>query len=141
MSRNSKVKRDARRKKEPDRPIRRLGGRLQSHAQLLDADGHAVGGTGWRDGEWLTVLGGKVVAHTDSAAMAVALLRRVVAVKAGTGQALAMQLSPALELAATREAAAAGMSLEAYLQALERERQERATADDVLPPGATDTLH
>lgn len=141
MSRNSKAKRDARRKTEPDRPIRRLGGRLQPHAQLLDAEGHAVGGTGWRDGEWLTVLGGKVVAHTDSAAMAVALLRRVVAVKADAGETLAVQLSPALELAATREAAAAGLPLEAYLQALERERQERSAAGGDSLSGATDTLH
>lgn len=129
MSRNSKSRRDARRKKGPERPIRRLGGRLQPHAQLLDGDGNAIGGAGFRDGEWLTVLGGKVVAHTDSAAMAMATLRRVMAVKQEAGQSLALRVSPALELAATREAADAGLSLEAYLHALERERQEHSAGD------------
>lgn len=140
MSRNSKSKRDARRKKEPERPIRRLGGRLQPHAQLLDVDGNAIGGAGFRDGEWLTVLGGKVVAHTDSAAMAMATLRRVIAVKLEAGQSLALHVSPALELAATREAADAGLPLEAYLQALERERQERSASDTTGGTGSH-TVH
>lgn len=134
MSRNSKARRDARRKKEPKRPIRRLGSPLQPHAQLEMADGSTVGGAGWRDGEWLTVLGGQVIARTQSAAMTLAVLRHVVALQEQAGHAVKLTHSPAMETVATREAEAAGKSLEEYLQMLERERAERAALDgDEVP--------
>lgn len=126
MSRNSKARRDARRKKEAKRPIRRLGSPLQPHAQLETADGSTVGGAGWRDGEWLTVLGGQVVARTQSAAMTLAMLRHIVALQAQAGHEVKLTYSPAMETVATREAEAAGHSLEDYLQRLEQERAERA---------------
>src|SRR5688572_14200283 len=129
MSRNSKARRDARRKKEPKRPIRRLGSPIQPHAQLELADGNTVGGAGWRDGEWLTVLGGQVVARTQSAAMTLAVLRHVVALQERAGHAVKLTYSPAMEAVATREADAAGKSLAEYLQMLEQERAERAALD------------
>lgn len=130
MSRNSKARRDARKKKEPKRPIRRLGSPLQPHAQLETSDGNAVGGAGWRDGEWLTVLGGQVVARTRSAAMTLAMLKHIVAVQEQAGQVLKLTYSPAMETVATREANAEGKSLEDYLALLEQERAERAAGDD-----------
>lgn len=129
MSRNSKVRRDARRKKEPKRAIRRLGGALQPHAQLEDAAGNSVGGAGFRDGQWLTVLGGQVVARTPSAAMTLAMLRHLATLQVAGGTALKLTHSPAMEAVASREAAEAGMSLEDYLAALEQERQERSMQD------------
>ena len=129
MSRNSKARRDASRKREPKRPIRRRGSPLQPHAQLELADGNSVGGAGWRDGEWLTVLGGQVVARTQSAAMTLAVLRHVAALQERAGHAVKLTYSPAMEAVATREAEAAGKSLEDYLQVLEQERAERAALD------------
>lgn len=125
MSRNSKVKRDARKKKEPARPIRRLGASLQPHAQLLDENDTAVGGVGWRDGEWLLVLGGQVVARSESAAMALAMLKHVVAVQASADRDLRLEASPPLLSAASREAEGLGHTLEEYLAVLEQERLER----------------
>jgi hypothetical protein len=133
MSRNSKAKRDARRKKEPKRPIRRLGSPLQPHAQLETGDGNTIGGAGWRDGEWLTVLGGQVAARTQSAGMTLAMLKHIVALQEQEGHSLKLTYSPTLEAAATREAAAAGHSLEDYLQMLEQERQERSEQADEVP--------
>lgn len=132
MSRESKARRDARRKKEPKRPIRRLGAMLQPHAQLETADGNTIGGAGWRDGEWLTVLGAQVAARTPSAAMTLAMLRHIVALQERAGQELTLTYSPTMETAATREAAALGHSLEDYLQLLEQERAER----EMVPPEA-----
>ncbi|HEY5852390.1 MAG TPA: hypothetical protein VIT62_16710 [Lysobacter sp.] len=132
MSRNSKVKRAVRRKNEPKRPIRRLGGALQPHAQLLDSDGKAVGGVGWRDGQWLLVLAGQVAASSDSAAMALAMLRHVVAVQADAGVELELHASPPLLTAAAREAAVHEQTLEEYLAALENERVSRD--EDDAPP-------
>src|SRR5688572_21411573 len=135
MSRQSKARRDARRKKEPDRPIRRLGQQIQPHAQLADAQGNAVGGAGWRDGQWLTVVGGQVVARTDSASLTLAVLRHLAALHEDAGRAVTLTFSPALEAMATREAATAGLSLEEHLQQLEAERMSR----NEPPPGAEST--
>ncbi len=134
MSRNSKAKRDARKKKEPSRPIRRLGDALQPHAQLLDADDTAIGGVGWRDGEWLLVLGSQVAARSDSAAMALAMLRHVVAVQERNGRELRLEASAPLLNAAGREAAALGRTLEEHLAALEQERVEREPLAPVVTP-------
>lgn len=134
MSRNSKAKRDARKKKEPSRPIRRLGDALQPHAQLLDADDAAIGGVGWRDGEWLLVLGSQVAARSDSAAMALAMLRHVVAVQERNGRELRLEASAPLFNAAGREAAALGRTLEEHLAALEQERVEREPLAPVVTP-------
>jgi hypothetical protein len=126
MSTNSKARRDARKKKEPKRAIRRLGSQLQPHAQLETADDNTIGGAGFRDGEWFTVLGSQVVARTPSAAMTLAMLRHIVAVQEQAGQEVRLTYSPAMEAVATREAAALGQSLEDYLQILEQERLERS---------------
>ncbi|QGW63950.1 hypothetical protein [Lysobacter soli] len=134
MSRNSKAKRDARKKKEPSRPIRRLGDALQPHAQLLDSDDTAIGGVGWRDGEWLLVLGSQVAARSDSAAMALAMLRHVVAVQERNGRELRLEASAPLLNAAGREAAALGRTLEEHLAALEQERVEREPLAPVVTP-------
>ena len=136
MSRNSKAKRDARKKKEPKRPIRRLGNPLQPHAQLEDSEGNTVGGAGWRDREWLMVLGGQVVARTESAAMMLAMLKHVVAVQEQAGRAIRLTCSPAMETVAAQEAAAVGKSLDEYLQMLEQERAERSAepAEETTPP-------
>lgn len=140
MSLNSKARRDARRKKVPKRPIRRLGAALQPHAQLETPDGNTIGGAGWRDGEWLTVLGGQVAARTPSAAMTLAMLRHVVAVQEQAGIELKLTFSPTIETAATREAQAEGRSLEDYLQMLEQERLERLERDEAAA-GAPETRH
>lgn len=134
MSRNSKAKRDARKKKEPSRSIRRLGDALQPHAQLLDADDVSIGGVGWRDGEWLLVLGSQVAARSDSAAMALAMLRHVVAVQERNGRELRLEASAPLLNAAGREAAALGRTLEEHLAALEQERVEREPLAPVVTP-------
>ena len=134
MSRNSKAKRDARMKNGPKRTIRRLGGSLQPHAQLLDADDAAVGGVGWRDNEWLLVLGGQVAARSESAALALAMLKHVVAVQARAGRELRLEASPPLLHAAGREAAAAGHTLDEYLSILEQERMERDPPSPMTAP-------
>lgn len=141
MSRHSKIRRDARRKQAPERPIRRLGGTLQPHAQLLDADGNVVGGAGLRDREWVMVFGGKALSGTESAAMVLAMLRHAVAVQADAGRTLELHVSAALDAAAAHEAMAAGKSLPQYLEMLEAERLERRAGE--LPPapdGAPSTV-
>jgi len=128
MSRNSKVRRDARKKQAGKRPVTRAAAPAAMHAQL-SADGRVIGGVQWRDGEWVMVLGGKDLAGTDSAAMAMAMLRHVAAVRESDGQAVGLMQSIALREAATREAELEGKSLEEFLAQLEAERLERKQAD------------
>lgn len=127
MPRQSNSGRPPPRKATAAKPIRRLGAPLRPHAKLVDASGDVVGGAGLRDHEWLMLLGGKVVATTESPALLLAMLRHTQAV-AGSARALRLEASPALLQAAGEEAALHGHPLEDYLRLLEAERAERAQA-------------
>jgi hypothetical protein len=126
MSIRSKAKRDARKKKS-SAPRTSIAARaLVEHAHLVDAQGSIVGGAGLRGDEWVLVLGGKAVAGTESAAMAIAMLQHVASLQQQSGSALQLNYSTHLRDAATAEAGAEGKSLEEYLALLEAERQQRS---------------
>jgi hypothetical protein len=95
-------------------------------AHLLAADGRIVGGIARRDDDYALVLAGKVMAATDSAGMAIAMLRHARVLLSKNDVALRMRVSPELETPAVAEAALAGLELEPYLDVLESERRERA---------------
>ena len=124
MSIHSKARRDARRKKSrtprpgPPRP-------LAEHAHLVDGQGRIFGGAGLRGEEWLMVLGGKVVTATDSAAMMLAMLKHVAALREAAGDTVRLTYSTHLGEVATAEAAAEGRTLDEYLAQLDAEREER----------------
>ena len=124
MSRQSKSKRDAQKKQQGARPIRRLGRPLVPHAHLKDEAGQVVGGGGQREDEWLMLLAGKVVASTESAAMLLAMLRHTQKV---SKRPLKLEASTTLLRQASAEAEVHGQTLDEHLAWLE---QERATRDD-----------
>ena len=130
MSIGSKARRDARRKKAakagPARP-------LVEHAHLVDGRGGVFGGAGLRGKEWVLVLGGKPAARTDSAAMVLAMLQHVAALRDGAGDAVRLSFSTQLRDAATAEAAAEGKTLDEYLAQLEAERAEREASPEGAP--------
>jgi len=106
---------------------------MPAHAHLLDCDGEMVGGAA-RDGdESVIVLGGRPVARTENPAMAIAMLKRTVAVRNAAGRWVSLRYSDTLRDAATTEAQAVGKSLEEMLLWLEQERAERTA------PGSTPT--
>jgi hypothetical protein len=96
---------------------------------LADGD-RIVGGIAKRDEEYALVLGGRVMASTDSAGMAIAMLRHARVLLSTDDVPLTLRIAPALETPATEEAASAGLELEAYLDVLETERRERAEERD-----------
>lgn len=134
MSRNSRLKRQARLKREGARPIRRPVRPVQPHATLTDDAGHVVGGGGLRDREWVMVLGGEAVTSTESPALLLAMLRHTQAVLREE-RALRLEVSPELLRVATEEAQAHGHTLDEHLALLEQERAER-DPDDVGADGA-----
>jgi hypothetical protein len=102
------------------------GRSLPAVAQLLAGDGRVVGGIARRDDEYALVLAGKVMASTDSAGMAIAMLRHARVLLSKGDLALQVRVSPELETPAIDEAALVGLELEPYLDVLETERRERA---------------
>ena len=101
-------------------------------AHLLAEGERIVGGVARRDDEYALVLAGRVIASTDSAGMAIAMLRHARSTLSTEETPLSIRIAPALETPATAEAESAGLTLEAYLDALEAERRERNSDDN--PP-------
>ncbi|GAB6197571.1 hypothetical protein [Lysobacter xanthus] len=113
----------------PRHPRRRPDGRdrgLPAVAHLLTGDGRIVGGIARRADDFALVIGGRVMTATDSAGMAIAMLRHARVMLSTDEVPLSMRISAALESPAAAEAQDAGLDLEAYLQVLEAERLERA---------------
>ncbi len=133
MSIHSKSRRDARKKKQRTSGADRTGPKLQPHAHLLDGDGKVIGGAGLRGEQWVMVMGGKVITGTDSAGMAIAMLKHVAALRESAGLAVTLSYSTQLRDAATVEAEAVGKTLDEYLDMLELERIERAEGKPSSP--------
>jgi len=114
----------------PRHPKRRddgsAGRSMPAVAHLLADDGRIVGGIARRDDEYALVLDGRVIAATDSAAMAIAMLRHARATLSSPQAGFSVRIAPELQTPATAEADAAGLELDAYLDVLETERRERA---------------
>ena len=140
MSIRSKAKRDARRKKAASASRTRLARPMQEHAHLIDGEGRIFGGAGLHGQQWAIVLGGKVVARTESAAMTIAMLKHVAGLQESHGE-VRLSYSTQLSEAATAEAAAEGKTLDEFLAQLEAERQERNAPADGEPGATSDELH
>lgn len=137
MSINSKTRRDAKKKKQRKPGPVRAASQVEPHAHLLDGDGNVFGGAGWRGNEWVMVMGSQVVAGTDSAGMILGMLKHVASLREAEGLAVQLNYSTKLRDAATKEAEAEGLTLDAYLASLEEERVEHAESKQVglaLPP-------
>lgn len=117
---DSKTRRALRRKRDASQSSSSAA--LPAHAQLHDAAGSVLGGIALRGEEWVLVLQGRAVANTDSAGMAIAMLRHTVALLQRAGQDVAMRYSDTLRERATEEASAADHTLDDYLDFLEAER-------------------
>lgn len=111
------------------------GRSMPAHAQLIDAIQGVVGGVARRDDEWAVVLQGRVVAATESAGLAIAMLRHTATLLIGAGRPVRVDIAETLREHATEEGAAAGKSLDDYLAYLEAERAELARERRQGPAG------
>jgi hypothetical protein len=68
MSKQSKAKRDKRRKLQPKRPINRLNAQqpVQNHAVLTNEEGQVVAAIGLQGTEWLLAIGGQTMGNADN---------------------------------------------------------------------------
>ena len=123
MSINSKAKRDARKKRlRTTRPA--SAPKPEIHAHLYEND-VLVGGGAFHQGEWVLTLKGQALSGTDSPAMLLSMLKRAASALEEQGSVVHLEYSTKLRDAATSEAIDAGKTLDALLQFLEDERQER----------------
>lgn len=102
------------------------GRSMPAHAHLVDAIEGVVGGVALRGDEWAVVLHGRVVAATESAGLAIAMLRHTASLLVKAGRPVRVDVADVLRERATEEGAAAGKTLDDYLAYLEAERAELA---------------
>lgn len=133
MSRNSKAKRDQRKKLQPRRPFARLGREVPvtNHAVLRDGDGQVVAAIGQQSpGEWLLAIGGQTMGSAEDPVPMLAMLQHLANVQNQDGKALTLEYSDTLTRLLAAAAEDAGRGAEEHLAALVAEfEQEQAAAD------------
>lgn len=124
MSKNSKAKRDAKRKKAPKRPfMRKLNDLIEPHGEMRDGTGRLIAGVGRHDEDWVLVVGGQVVAGGSRAADVMVMLHQLADMRQANGDAVVNTYSAAFKAAAEHDAKEEGISLYEYM---ERARDEMA---------------
>src|ERR1700748_95074 len=112
MSKNSKAKRDAKRKKAPKRPyVRKSNDVFEPHGEMRDGEGRVIAGVGRQGDDWLLIAGGQVLAGGSSAADAMAMLDQLAAIRQADGDVVINSYSTTFRACAERDAAEAGMTL------------------------------
>ena len=132
MSRNSKAKRDKRKKQQPKRPIVRLGQAPQvtNHAVLQDADGRVVAAIGLQGGsEWMLSIGGQTMGSADNPVPMLAMLKHLANLQEKEGKTTSLEYSTQLQQMIDDLAAEEGKTAEEYLTTLVSEF-ENADGDD-----------
>lgn len=122
MSINSKARREA--KKRKALKTRRLSGArsgIEPHAELRDPQGELLAGIVRRAGVWVLGMHGQIAGSSDSAAEVLAMIKRAAALHEAQGRPVRLVYSDELRATAELEAAAQGMSLEAFEKKLEEE--------------------
>ncbi|OQP83587.1 hypothetical protein IA54_019000 [Xanthomonas phaseoli pv. syngonii LMG 9055] len=132
MSRNSKAKRDKRKKQQPKRPFVRLGQAPQviNHAVLQDAEGRVVAAIGLQGGsEWMLSIGGQTMGSADNPVPMLAMLKHLANLQEAEGKTISLEYSTQLQQMIDDLAADEGQTAEEYLTKLVAEFQN-ADADE-----------
>ncbi|ATS22594.1 hypothetical protein PK69_07050 [Xanthomonas phaseoli pv. phaseoli] len=132
MSRNSKAKRDKRKKQQPKRPFVRLGQAPQviNHAVLQEAEGRVVAAIGLQGGsEWMLSIGGQTMGSADNPVPMLAMLKHLANLQEAEGKTISLEYSTQLQQMIDDLAADEGQTAEEYLTKLVAEFQN-ADADE-----------
>ena len=140
MSRNSKAKRDQRKKQQPRRPFARLGRApdVQNHAVMQDAEGRVIAAIGLQGDEWLLAIGGQTMGNADNPVPMLAMLKHLANVQEKEGRKVTLEYSAALQQMIDDLAADEGKTADDYLaglvsefEGIEGEEAAEVAADDV----------
>ncbi len=122
MSRNSKNKRDAKRKKQPKTGMRsRLQAPIQAHGEMKNGEGNVLLSIGKQGDDWVVVMDGQVVGGASNAADVMVMLHQFSHEQEREGHTILNTYSTTFQQAATEDAKAEGFTLDEYLA---RERQD-----------------
>jgi hypothetical protein len=119
MSRNSKAKRDQRKKQQARRPFLRLDAQqqVQNHAVLTNEEGHVVAAIGLQGRQWLLSIGGQTMGNADNPVPMLAMLKHLSNVQEKEGRTVNLEYSQLLQQLLDALAAEQGVSADDYLAA------------------------
>ncbi|MCW4454441.1 hypothetical protein OK348_06495 [Flavobacterium sp. MXW15] len=132
MSKQSKAKRDKRKKQQPRRPIARLNAQqpVQNHAVLQNEEGQVVAAIGLQGHEWLLAIGGQTMGNADNPVPMLAMLKHLANVQEQEGRKVTLEYSAQLQQMIDDLAADEGKTAEEYLAALVAEFESVEGEDD-----------
>ncbi len=141
MSRNSKAKRDQRKKRQPKRPFLRLNRDQQvvNHAVMIDEEQRVVAAIGLQEGgEWLLSIGGQTMGNADNPVPMLAMLKHLAGLQEKEGKKVEVQYSTQLQQMIDDLAADEGKTSEEYLAMLVSEFEDTGAAEDEDEDGQAD---
>lgn len=120
MSKQSKAKRDKRKKQQPKRPINRLNAQqpVQNHAVLTNEEGQVVAAIGLQGTEWLLAIGGQTMGNADNPVPMLAMLKHLSNVQEKEGRKVNLEYSSQLQQLIDDLAADEGKTADEYLTQL-----------------------
>lgn len=133
MSRQSKAKRDQRKKRQPKRPFLRLSRDPQvvNHAVMVDEEQRVVAAIGQQAaGEWLLSIGGQSMGSADNPVPMLAMLKHLAGVQEKEGKKVEVQYSEQLQQMIDDLAADEGKTSEEYLSMLVSEFEDTGAGED-----------
>lgn len=133
MSRNSKAKRDQRKKRQPKRPFLRLNRDQQvvNHAVMIDDEQRVVAAIGLQEGgEWLLSIGGQTMGNADNPVPMLAMLKHLANLQEKEGKTVSVQYSEQLQQMIDDLAADEGKTADEYLAMLVSEFEDTGAAED-----------
>ncbi|MCL7715303.1 hypothetical protein [Stenotrophomonas mori] len=131
MSKQSKAKRDKRKKQAPRRPFARLNAQqpVQNHAALVNEEGQVVAAIGLQGSEWLLAIGGQTMGNADNPVPMLAMLKHLANVQEKEGRKVTLEYSAALQQMIDDLAADEGQTADDYLAGLVSEFEGAEDAD------------
>lgn len=133
MSKNSKAKRDKKRKQQPKRAFQRLNRDMdvENHAVMQDAEGSVVAAIGLQGSEWLLSVGGQTMGGGDNPVPMLAMLMHLQKLQEREGKTVSLTYSQQLTQFVADLAADENQTPEEYLAQLATEFEaDAAGADD-----------
>ena len=132
MSKNSKAKRDKKRKQQPKRAFQRLNRDVdvENHAVMQDAEGNVVAAIGLQGTEWLLSVGGQTMGGGDNPVPMLAMLMHLQKLQEAEGKTVSLTYSQQLTQFVADLAADENQAPEEYLAQLATEFEADAAGGD-----------
>ncbi len=126
VSKQSKAKRDKRKKQQPKRGFARLGREqpIANHAVLQDDSGRVLAAIGLQGSEWLLSVGGQTMGNANNPVPMLAMLKHLANVQEQEGNTITLDYSTQLQQMIDDLAADEGQTAAEYLDALVAEFAE-----------------